>query len=220
MNRKIFLSAVVSCVVAFLPAHAQLFESQHGQQGPVAFSADEAKVLTRLASFRMLPAEEWRFHSGDVAHGESPTLDDVAWATVKTKSKAGKEAVWYRRWIEVPKTLNGYDLRGASISFMFEDFANGPVTEIVYFNGRRVAMGEDLEPVEIFDDAKPGDKVLVAVKVLASVDDKTFNSVQMKVRFAEGRPNPDDLRQEFVVAAADVPSLARDRRRGETRARR
>ncbi len=208
MKRKFFLSAVASCVVALLPAHAQLFESQHGQQGPVTFSPDEARVLERLASFRMLPAEEWRFHSGDVAHGELPTLDDSAWETVKTKSKAGKEAVWYRRWIEVPKTLNGYDLRGANISFMFEDFANGPVTEIVYFNGRRVAMGEDLEPVEIFDNAKPGDKVLVAVKVLASVDDKTFNSVQMKVSFAEGRPNPEDLRQEFVVAAADVPSLA------------
>jgi len=208
VNRKLFLSTVALFVFALLPAHAQLFESQHGQKGPVTFSADEAKVLERLASFRMLPAEEWRFHSGDVAHGESPTLDDSAWETVKTKSKAGKEAVWYRRWIEVPKTLNGYDLRGANISFMFEDFANGPVTEIVYFNGRRVAMGEDLEPVEIFDHAKPGDKVLVAVKVLASVDDKTFNSVQMKVSFAEGRPNPEDLRQEFVVAAADVPSLA------------
>jgi len=208
VNRKLFLSAVALFVFALSPAHAQLFESQHGQQGPVAFSPDEAKVLARLASFHMLPAEEWRFHSGDVAHGESPTLDDSAWETVKTKSKAGKEAVWYRRWIEVPKTLNGYDLRGANISFMFEDFANGPVTEIVYFNGRRVAMGEDLEPVEIFDHAKPGDKVLVAVKVLASVDDKTFNSVQMKVSFAEGRPNPEDLRQEFVVAAADVPSLA------------
>jgi alpha-mannosidase len=208
VNRSIFLSAVALCVVASLPVRAQLFESQHGQQGPVAFSPAEAKVLERLASLRMLPAEEWRMHSGDVAHGESPTLDDSAWPVVKTHSKAGKDAVWYRRVIEVPKTLNGYDLRGSNISFAFEDFANGPVTEIVYFNGRRVAMGEDLEPVEIFSDAKPGDKVLVAVKVLASVDDKTFNSVQMKIRFAEGRPNPEDLRQEFVVAAADVPSLA------------
>src|SRR5665213_4078245 len=116
VNRSIFLSAVALCVVALLPAKAQLFESQHGQQGPVAFSADEAKVLERLASFRMLPAEEWRFHEGDVAHGESPALDDSSWATVKTKSKAGKDAVWYRRWIEVPKTLHGYDLRGANIS--------------------------------------------------------------------------------------------------------
>ncbi len=74
MNRKIFFSAVV--LSGLLCAKAQLFESQHGQQGPVTFSADEAKVLARLDSFRMLPAEEWRFHSGDVAHGESPALDD------------------------------------------------------------------------------------------------------------------------------------------------
>jgi alpha-mannosidase len=30
--------------------------------------------------------------------------------------------------------------------FDFQDDANGPAMEIVYFNGRRVAMGDDLEP--------------------------------------------------------------------------
>jgi alpha-mannosidase len=38
--------------------------------------------------------------------------------------------------------------------------------EILYFNGRRVAMGDDLEPVPLFESAKPGDKVTVAVKLL------------------------------------------------------
>jgi len=41
--------------------------------------------------------------------------------------------------------------------------------EIFYFNGRRVAFGDDLEPIVLFDKAKPGDKILVAVMLLHTV---------------------------------------------------
>ena len=94
------------------------------------------------------------------------------WAAMESRqirSDAGKEAVWYRRTIEAPKTLNGYDLTGVEVSFRFLANANGPIPEILYFNGRRVAMGDNLEQVQLFGDAKPGDKILVAVKLLPTV---------------------------------------------------
>jgi alpha-mannosidase len=71
-----------------------------------------------------------------------------------------------------------------------------------------VALGEDLEPVVLFDDAKPGEKVTVAMKVLHTVDTKTFRGVVMRIEFPQGRPNPEDLREEFLGAALLVPSLA------------
>ena len=77
-----------------------------------------------------------------------------------------------RMWCR--QTLNGYDLTGARIWFQFHAEANGPMPEILYFNGRRVAMGDDLEPVVLFDKAKPGDKVTVAVKLLHTVDTKSI----------------------------------------------
>jgi alpha-mannosidase len=157
------------------------------------FSPAESKVVARLESLQTLPSGSWRFHAGDVAHGEAVSLDDASWKTVEPKSEAGKEAVWYRRTIEVPKTLNGYDLTGAEVSFRFRATANGPMPEIIYFNGRRVALGDDLEEIPLFTDAKPGDKILVAVKLLPTVDDKTFRSVEMKVSFSANRPNPEDL---------------------------
>ena len=80
--------------------------------------------------------------------------------------------------------------------------------EILYFNGRRVAMGDDLEPVVLFDDAKPGDKVTVAVKLLHTVDKKSFRGATLRIDFPESRPNPEDLRHEFLSAALLVPSLA------------
>jgi alpha-mannosidase len=90
--------------------------------------------------------------------------------------KAPNEAVWFRQTFRVvPETLNGYDLTGRGSGFSFTPEANGPMPEILYFNGRRVAMGDDLEPVVLFDQAKPGDKVTVAVKLLHTVDAKTLS---------------------------------------------
>ncbi len=188
--------------------HGQLFDSLRAEQNSVKFDPAETKVLDRLASLESLPSGSWRFHDGDLAHGESPSLDDSSWQMVQPKSSAGREAVWYRRTIEVPRTLNGYDLTGAEVSFRFLAYANGPMPEILYFNGRRVAMGDDLEQVQLFSGAKPGDKVLVAVKLLQTVDVKRFAGVELKVSFAPARPNPQDLRMEFVSAGALVPSLA------------
>ncbi|HWZ50945.1 MAG TPA: hypothetical protein VNW54_05730, partial [Granulicella sp.] len=147
-----------------------------------------------------------------MAHGESLTLDDSNWELVTPKAKAGKEAVWYRQTIEVPKTLHGYDLTGAQIDFRFRAYANGPMPEILYFNGRRVALGDDLEQVQLFGDAKPGDKVVVAVKLLPTVDVKSFDHVEMKITFAANRPSPKDLRTEFVSAQSTLPADSNDGR--------
>ncbi len=165
-------------------------------------------VITRLTMLRELPDGQWKTHSGDIAHGEAVDLDESGWAAIAPHSKAPNEAVWFRQTYTVPTTLNGYDLTGARIWFQFNAYANGPMPEIVYFNGRRVALGDDLEPIILFDKAKPGDKVTVAVKLLHTVDEKNFQNASLKIDYAEERPNPEDLREEFLVGALLVPSLA------------
>jgi alpha-mannosidase len=174
-----------------------------------------AKLHT-LEMLNSLPVGEWRFHAGDVPHGESNSLDDSTWQLVKPRAKAPQDAVWYRRVIEVPKTLNGYDITGARIWFQFHANANGPMPEIIYFNGRRVALGDDLEPIVLFDPAKPGDKVLVAVKLLHTVDEKTFAGVSLKIEpnpnAATTRTNPEDIRIQCITAANILPALPTPRK--------
>ncbi len=173
-----------------------------------------AKLHT-LELLNSLPVGEWRFHAGDIPHGESPTLDDSAWPLQKPRAKAPTDAVWYRRVIEVPKTLNGYDLTGSRIWFQFRADANGPMPEIIYFNGRRVALGDDLEPIVLFEPAKPGDKILVAVKLLHTVDEKTFAGVNLKIEpntTASTRPNPEDIRIQCITAANILPALPTPRK--------
>ena len=76
---------------------------------------DSRVVADRLAGLRELPAGAWKMHVGDVAHGEDVNLDDSSWQTVAMGEKAPNEAVWFRQTIQVPETLNGYDLTGARI---------------------------------------------------------------------------------------------------------
>jgi len=170
-------------------------------------------VVGRLTELNRLPAEEWRFHAGDLAHGEAADLDDSSWPVVKAGAAAPQDAVWFRRWIEVPQSLHGYDLTDATVWFRLGATANGPMPEIVYFNGRRVALGDDLEPIVLFDRAKPGDKALVAVKLLHTVDSKNFQGATLKIDFPAGRPNPEVLRQEFLSAALLFPRWRRTTRR-------
>ncbi|HEV2463984.1 MAG TPA: glycoside hydrolase family 38 C-terminal domain-containing protein [Acidobacteriaceae bacterium] len=197
----------VSGIVAIPAAlHAQSPEAQAIKTLP----ANDQQIIQRLGELNTLPSGPWRYHVGDVPHGESPTLDDSSWPIAKLRSEGPNEGVWYRQWVEVPKSLHGYDLTGTRIWFQFHAYANGPMPQIIYFNGRRVALGDDLEPIVLFDDAKPGDKVLIAVKLLATVDKKQFAGSEMKIDFAQNRPDPDDKRDEFISDALLIPSLSKD----------
>jgi alpha-mannosidase len=171
--------------------------------GKLEMVALELKALTHL------PANEWRVHPADIDHGEAVGLDDSSWNVVHANSNGPYEALWYRRWIEVPKNLHGYDLSGARVWFSFQIDANGPVTQIVYFNGRRVAMGDDLEPIVLFDNVKPGDKVLVAVKLLQTVDQKHFSGANLRIEFPSSRPNSEHLIQELGTVSILAPDAGR-----------
>jgi alpha-mannosidase len=203
------LAAAILVTLGFAaPAHAQ---KRSDASPPVqALSPQTQEAIQKLGTLSSLPAEEWRYHVGDMAHGENTDLDDSTWPVATKDSADNNDAVWYRRAIEVPKNLNGYDLTGSRIWFQFNASANGPMPEIIYFDGRRVALGEDLEPIILFDNAKPGDKVLVAVKLLHTVDKKHFNNAALHIDFNTSRPNPFIVVTEILATAEIIPSLGAD----------
>ena len=174
---------------------------------PSNLSPASEQVIKRLDALGQLPLTGWRYHAGDVAHGEDVALDDGQWQSTPGDVHLGNDAVWFRRTVEVPKTLDGYNLTGARIWFKFNAGANRPVPQIIYFNGRRVAMGEDLEPIVLFDKAQPGDKVVVAVKLLHTVDQKHVSPAEAKIDFVASRPDPIDLVDEVESAVVLLPSL-------------
>ena len=204
-HHRTFVLLVVAGALLFA---GRVMAQDQAAKMPAGLTGASSAVIERLAGLQALPDGAWKMHSGDLAHGEALHLDESSWQPIAVGEKAGKEAVWFRQTYQVPATLRGYDLTGARIWFEFHARTNGPIPQILYFNGRRVAMGDDLEPVVLLDDARPGDKVTVAVKLLHTVDTKIFHGATLKIDFPENRPNPGDLRQEFLSAAVLVPSLA------------
>jgi alpha-mannosidase len=211
---KVALKLIVGVVLLPLAGSLSFSALAHGQRGSeyakatATLPVDAQAVLDRLGALRELQDGAWKMHEGDMAHGEATDLDDSGWQTIGGGFNAPNEAVWFRQTYTVPQTLKGYDLTGARIWFQFHANGNGPMPEIIYFNGRRVALGEDLEPVVLFDRAKPGDKVVVAVKLLHTVDTKGIGGATLRIDIPETRPNPVDLWQEFLSAAVMVPSQA------------
>ena len=118
--RNLPLAFALTCSIALAQSFTPIREQKNLTPAAIA-------KLHTLELLNSLPPGEWRFHAGDIPHGESPTLDDSAWQLVAPRSKAPTDAVWYRRTIEVPKTLNGYDLTGSRIWFQFRANANGPM---------------------------------------------------------------------------------------------
>ncbi len=50
-----------------------------------ALSAGAQRTISQLSSLNAIAAGEWKFHVGDVAHGEAPELDDSSWQTFRGK---------------------------------------------------------------------------------------------------------------------------------------
>ena len=161
-------------------------------------------VMERLSKIGSLPIDDLRYYEGDLPNGASVNLDDSSWKTIKMPFTASADAIWLRRWIEVPKTFDGYSPAGAKI--WLQARSRGGVT--IYTNGQRVARGEDMEPIVLFDSAKPGDKLLLAVRFEKTAAPKKLRSMELHVDFAVNRPNPKVLYTEFLSAAILVPSLA------------
>ena len=122
--------------------------------------------------------------------------------------KAPTDAVWFRQTFEVPETLHGYDLTGARIWFQFHADANGPMPEILYFNGRRVAMGDDLEPIVLFDDARPGTRPWLPSSCSQQWTQKSSTAPRCVSSLPRTGPIPTICAQEFLSASVLLPSLA------------
>ena len=202
--------ALVAFSFLFFAGSSLSVSAQDEPQDAYKFSPPAQAVVDRLESIQALPANEWRYHLGDIAHGERPDLDDSGWQTIQPDTDTSRGAIWLRRWIEIPQTLHGYDLTGAHIWFNMEIAANELIPEIIYFNGARVAMGVSLEDILLFDNAKPGEKILVAVKALPTKKMKRLRAAKLRVDFAASRPNPGDILWEFLSSAHLLPTITQN----------
>ena len=162
-------------------------------------------TLARLASLTNLPLSEWRFHT-DLPHPEDSSLDDSDWGTIRVGDKWSTGSRVLRRWIEIPEKINGYAGSGAraklDIRFDFMWNNKGPVMISVFSNGSLVSRGDDdmQQPILLTNNAQPGQKFLIAVRIDAPEVETLFHHAQLTVEPAAGRPDPATVRMDMLAA--------------------
>ena len=170
-----------------------------------ALSSQSRTVLDRLSSLSELSVQGWRYHVGDVDNAQAVSFDDSSWPMIQLPSRTGTtDVIWLRKKVVVPNSVGGYDLTGARL--WIRNMSSDTVT--VFFNGERVAAGESMEPLVLFNSAKPGDSLLVAFRLAATSRPKNLPFIQVQIDFAPNRPNPQDAYAQYITAAVLIPDVS------------
>jgi len=197
------LPLLLKALTLFLLAPASLSQTADRNQ----------PVLDRLDSLTHQPEAEWRFHT-EVPHPEDPAVNDTDWGvwTIKNVSGPGgqnaNEEYWtgtrvFRRWVQVPEKINGYATQGSRVWMDLRFGSPGSLMITVFSNGAVLYRGDDdnILPVLLTENAQPGQKFLVAARVVAgdAVQAEFFRS-ELTIDAAPSRPNPALLRLELLAA--------------------
>jgi alpha-mannosidase len=197
--------------LALFPNSAARLAAQPGAVAAYPFSSSAQNVLQRLGAMKRIPARDWQYHAGDVAHGEDVDLDTSSWQGIVLPFRASTDVVWLRKWVTVPPALNGYDISGAKVWFELSLETTGPGQDYAYqilsINGVRMAEGQHVERRVLFANARPGERALIAVKLLSTRYEKSIEEADLTADGIVGRPNPDDLLKEVESAAQILPAI-------------
>src|SRR5215471_2488576 len=184
--------------------HAALF-SQVKSNDPYKATLDGLEALTQQAE------PEWRFHT-DIPHPEDPSINDADWGRYEVKNAAPGEGTneeeytgtrVFRRWIQIPEKINGYATQGSRIELNLRFTSPDTLMITVFSNGSVLYRGDDdnILPVLLTESAQPGQKFLVAARVVAKDTSRAnFERAEIVIEPPTSRPNPAFLRLEFLAA--------------------
>ncbi len=148
-------------------------------------------VLDRLQSITVIPLATWQVHAADLPHGEDPALSTSDWQQVKLKED-WQGSRWLRQIFEVPAQLNGYSLQGARITLDLHVSSDDAIQVSVFANGSMVARTDEdgQVPITLLENAQPGQKLVLAVRVLDSGGGGCCGGNSTRIEHAELRIEP------------------------------
>src|ERR1700735_2754290 len=170
-------------------------------------------TLDRLQSLTAQGEQEWGFHA-DIPHPEDPGLNDSDWGVLTVKNVSGpggknpNEEHWtgtrvFRRWVQIPEKINGYATQGSRVRIDLRFGSPGSLMITVFSNGAILYRGsdDDILPMLLTESARPGQKFLVAARVVAGDDVQSeFFHSELTIEAPAARPDPALLRMEILSA--------------------
>ena len=171
------------------------------QDKPQAAAEAYKPVLDRLEAISVVPLADWRAHAADLPHGEDPALGTSDWEPVKVRQDWSGSR-WLRTTLTVPERINGYGVRGAGLQLDLHATSDQAIQVSVFSNGSLISRtDEDTQlPVTLTNDAQPGQKFEIAVRVLANPVKTSLYWARLLVKAPASRPDPALLRMEVLAA--------------------
>jgi alpha-mannosidase len=168
------------------------------------------QTLDRLSTLTVRSEPDWRFHA-DIPHPEDPAVSEVNWQTWRvnpdssgqTKGEHWRGTRVFRRWIEIPEKINGYATQGSQVRLNLRFTSLGMLRITVFSNGAILYRGDDdnILPELLTENAQPGQKFLIAVRVIADDEQEAeFAQSEIVIQPPKTRPDPALLRLEFLSA--------------------
>jgi alpha-mannosidase len=212
-NPVVNLTALYLLTLCLLIANPLRLRAQ-GTQPP----NPSKSVLDRLHAMTAWPLADWRAHAANLPHPEDPTLNDSNWEALRVRSRSMTGPVWFRRWVEIPQRVGGYEISGARVRLDLDISSDQPFTLRVFFNGSQVATQtpDTLQPILITASAQPPQKFLMALGVMGQAVPVWLNRAQLLVDFSPGSPDPGRLRDEILVCQAILPAVAEGKHERES----
>ncbi len=121
---------------------------------------------------------------------------------MRTRSTGAGTRV-FRRWIQIPQKIDGYATQGARVSLDLRFGSPGSLRITVFSNGAILYRGsdDDILPVLLTENAQPGQKFLIAARVVAGDDVQSeFFHSELTLEPPHTRPDPAFLRVELLAA--------------------
>lgn len=167
-----------------------------------AYRVDVDQAVATLRALCDTRPGPWRFHWPAVEGGEAENLDDSGWAEVWPEHRWNKpnSAAWYRLTVKVPERIGLAPVPGGPLVLEVGVDDDGEI----YVNGRLVHRFHwDGGKVTLTDDARPGQRFVVAVKVING-------PVHGRLRWARLRYTRLDGARQAMAATAYRLEFARD----------
>ena len=209
MNRRKFVQVSAASFLAegllvdgsAAPLLAQIFP--RGRRRPFENNPFGA-TLERLEAMITQPLADWKTHADNLPHPEDPALDDSDWTTVHVRQRVNQRPVWFRRVVDIPKSMGGYDITGRRITLALRLGYPGHGRLRVFFNGSMVEMTPEntQQPILMTESAKPGEKFVVAACAPAGEGGAEIFDARLEVDYPPEEPNPLTMSQQILAVQA------------------
>jgi alpha-mannosidase len=215
-NRRRFIRVSGASLVGttFLEAAALGMPQIFLEGGPSVENGPYQSAVKKLQAMTGIAVTGWKWHADNVPHPEDPSLNDHDWQALTLPAvqqgraffrslrrlMVGTGPTWFRKWVQVPRTMGGYNIQGLPVKLNLRVLgrSRGPIR--VFSNGSMVEMtpSNTQQPILLMDKARPGRRFLIA----AYSPGPGIVMARLEVDYPPEPSNPLTMYQEILCVQA------------------